>query len=164
MLPSSDILRVALVGSGATVVMDVWLLFLQRIGVPTTNFALVGRWIGHVFQGRFVHASIAASAPLPSERALGWLTHYLVGIAYAALLVAVKGVEWLHRPEWMPALAIGLVTVVVPLFIMQPAMGAGIAGSRTPAPLKNFLRSIANHAVFGAGLFLAAACISWVAR
>jgi len=35
-------------------------------------------------------------------------------------------------------------------------MGAGIASSRTPTPLKNCLRSLANHTVFGVGLYLSA--------
>jgi hypothetical protein len=46
---------------------------------------------------------------------------------------------------------------------MQPAMGAGIASSRTPTPLKNSLRSLANHAVFGLGLYLSAATMARLA-
>jgi hypothetical protein len=42
---------------------------------------------------------------------------------------------------------------------MQPAMGLGVAASRTPSPLKNCLRSVVNHAVFGLGLFLSA-CVT----
>jgi hypothetical protein len=57
----------------------------------------------------------------------------------------------------LPALAVGVATVVVPLFVMQPAMGAGFAASRTPTPLKNCLRSLATHAVFGVGMYLAGA-------
>jgi len=44
--------------------------------------------------------------------------------------------------------------------VMQPAMGLGVAASRTPSPLKNCLRSVVNHAVFGLGLFLAASVIA----
>lgn len=39
---------------------------------------------------------------------------------------------------------------------MQPAMGSGFAARRTATPLKNCLRSLVNHAVFGSGLYLAA--------
>ena len=39
-------------------------------------------------------------------------------------------------------------------------MGAGIASSRTPAPLMNSLRSLTNHAVFGLGLYLSAAALA----
>jgi hypothetical protein len=50
----------------------------------------------------------------------------------------------------------GVVTVVAPLFVLQPALGAGIASSKTPRPLFNSLKSLVTHVVFGIGLFLAA--------
>jgi hypothetical protein len=43
-------------------------------------------------------------------------------------------------------------------------MGAGIASSRTPAPAKNRLRSLANHGIFGLGLYLTAVVIAWISR
>lgn len=73
------------------------------------------------------------------ERAWGWRTHYAVGIVLAIVPVAVEGTAWLHAPTWMPALITGVATVVFPWFVMQPAMGAGVAASRTPAPLKSRL-------------------------
>ena len=48
-------------------------------------------------------------------------------------------------------------TVAAPWLVMQPAMGAGIASRRTPTPGRNRARSLANHLVFGLGLYLAAA-------
>lgn len=151
--------QIALVGIGATAAMDVWLLILARLGVPTTSFAMVGRWVGHVARGQFAHGAISKAAPIPFELGLGWLTHYLIGIAYAALLVAAQGTDWLAQPTLLPAVAVGVVTVAAPWFVMQPAMGSGFLASKTPAPLKNCLRNLANHAVFGAGLYLAAAAL-----
>lgn len=164
MLALKDIAHVVLIGVGATAVMDIWLLFLLRLKVPTTNWALVGRWVGHMPRGKFVHASISKAPPVAGELGLGWLTHYAVGIAYACLLVGIQGTEWSLQPSLLPALAVGVVTVVMPLFAMQPAMGAGFASSRTPTPLKNCVRSVANHAVFGTGLYLAALFIQWISR
>lgn len=160
MLSSHVVGHVALVGIGATAVMDVWLLTLTRLGVPTTSFALVGRWVGHLPRGRFAHAAIAKAEPVRFELGLGWLTHYLIGIAYAGLMVAVQGTAWLEQPTYLPALVVGVATVAAPWFVMQPAMGAGFAASKTPAPLKNGLRSLANHAAFGTGLYLAAAALN----
>lgn len=148
--------RVALVGLGATLVMDAWLLLLRRLGVKTLDFALVGRWAGHLARGRLVHPAIAHAAPVRGERALGWVVHYATGLAFAALLVAWRGSGWLADPGLLPALALGATTVAAPLFLMQPAMGAGFAASKTPTPLRNCLRSLANHCVFGLGLYLAA--------
>lgn len=157
---AQDILRVAFIGIGATATMDLWLWILKRLNVPTLNFAFMGRWVGHLARGQWAHESIAKAAPVRGELALGWLTHYAVGIAFAALLVGLHG----SQPDVAAALAVGIGTVAAPLFILQPAMGAGFASSRTPAPLKNILRSLANHAVFGTGLYLSAVAIEWISR
>lgn len=164
MISPEDVARVLLIGAGATAVMDVWLLLLALVGVQGADFALVGRWIGHLVQGRFAHAAISRALPIPHERALGWLTHYAVGIAYAGLLLAMQGIDWARAPTLLPALATGVATVVVPLFVMQPAMGNGFAAAKTPAPLMSCLRSLANHAAFGTGLFLAAMLLAAVPR
>lgn len=159
MLALQETGRIVLIGAGATAVMDLWLVLLARLGIRAADFALVGRWIGHLARGRVAHDSIAMARPIPHELRLGWLTHYGVGIAYAGLLVAAQGLDWVGTPTLLPALATGVATVVVPLFVMQPAMGNGWAAARTPAPLMNCVRSLANHAVFGIGLFLAAAAL-----
>lgn len=156
-----DAPRVALIGIGATAAMDLWLLLLKRLKVPTLDFALLGRWTGHVLHGRWAHEAIARAAPVRRERALGWLAHYTVGIAFAALCIGLYGTTWAHAPTFLPALAFGVGTVALPLFVMQPAMGAGIASSRTATPIRNCLRSIATHAVFGAGLYLSARAAAW---
>lgn len=160
----SELLQIALVGAGATAVLDGWLWVSKRLGLPSSGFALVGRWVGHFARGRIAHASIAKAEPIAHELGLGWLIHYCVGIAFAALLVAAQGTAWLRDPSLGPALAIGVATVVLPLFMMQPAMGAGFAASKTPTPLKNCLRSLVNHAVFGAGLYLAATALDRATR
>ncbi len=155
-----DTARVVAIGVGATVVMDLWLFVLQRLGVPTLNFAFIGRWIGHLGHGQWRHEAIAKSPAVTGERALGWAFHYVVGIVFAALLVALQGAAWTSSPSLLPALGLGLATVVMPLFVMQPAMGAGIASSKTATPWRNRARSAVNHLVFGAGLYLAAAALA----
>ena len=153
---------VILVGIGATAVMDLWLLLLKRLGVPTQGFALIGRWVGRLLRGRLRHEAMGRSPPIPGELALGWATHYAVGIAFAALLVALQGPVWLTQPSVGAALMVGVGTVLVPWLVMQPAMGAGIAASKTPNPFQNRLRSLANHTVFGLGLYLAAVLLATV--
>jgi hypothetical protein len=153
---------VALVGIGATAIMDLWLALLRRLGMATQPMAFIGRWVGHLFRGRLSHAAISRAEPVVGESAWGWLTHYAIGIAFAALLVGLLGSAWLSRPSVGPALAVGLFTVLAPLGVMQPAMGAGFFASKTPTPLKNCLRSLANHTVFGLGLYLSAAALALV--
>ncbi len=151
-----------LIGIGATALMDVWLLLLQRLGVPTLNFAMIGRWVGHWRRGTWKHDAIAKAAPVRGELALGWLFHYLTGIAFAGLLLGTFGLGWVHNPTLLPAVCVGLGSVAAPWFVMQPAMGAGIASSRTPTPTKNRLKSLATHTVFGLGLYLAAVFIALI--
>mgnify|MGYP003471996939 CR=1 FL=1 len=62
----------------------------------------------------------------------------------------------------LPAVAVGIATLAAPWFLMQPAMGSGFMASKTPSPLQNRLRSLANHTVFGVGLYLAAAALARV--
>jgi len=159
-----DIARVAAIGAGATATMDLWLLLLQRLGVPTLNFAMIGRWVGHWRHGVFRHDAIAKAPPVKGELALGWLVHYATGAAFAALLVGVFGMAWTRSPTAPPALLVGVATVAAPWLLMQPAMGAGIASSRTPSPAKSRVRSLANHVVFGLGLYLSAVLVAWIPR
>ncbi|MGE3332340.1 MAG: DUF2938 domain-containing protein [Rhodospirillaceae bacterium] len=145
------------IGFGATMVMDLWGIFAARVlKFPPPNYALVGRWIGTMPQGRFVHSGIAQSPPIAGERIIGWAAHYFIGIVFAGLLLSVNGIAWAHNPTLLPALGIGLLTLVAPFFVMQPGMGAGIAASRTPNPTQARLRSVLTHFVFGAGLYSAA--------
>lgn len=153
-------------GIGATLVMDAWSGLQRCLGVPTLDYALLGRWAGYLGQRRDGRgagsASIRDRMPLPYERSLGWTLHYLIGIVFAAGLIVIEGVAWLQQPAWQPALLWGLATVAAPFLVLQPAMGAGIAASRTAAPWKNRWRSLVTHAVFGAGLYVSAMALAWV--
>lgn len=149
--------RGALVGVGATAVMDAWAYWLRRsFGTPSLDYALVGRWMAHWRRGRFRHASIARAEPARGERALGWLAHYLIGVVFALLLLAACGELWWRAPTPGPALLFGLASVAAPFLLMQPAMGAGFFASKTPRPWLSRRRSLAAHASFGLGLYAAA--------
>ncbi len=163
-IPLEHVAQVALIGIGATAVMDLGLWVQRRLRLPTSSFGLVGRWVGHMAQGRFAHQAIAKAPPVPGELALGWSVHYATGIAFAGLLVALVGPGWMAAPRPGPALAVGVGTVLAPLFVLQPAMGAGVASRKTATPLRNCLRSLLNHSVFGAGLYLAALGLQWAWR
>ena len=154
------IVRAIVIGAGATLLMDGWAFVLRRLGVPSLDFALLGRWLGHLARGRVAHARIASAPPVRGERALGWAAHYTIGVSFAALLLLTFGLAWAHAPTLGPALAIGLVTVVAPLFVLQPALGAGIASSKTPRPVFNTLKSLVTHTIYGLGLYLTALAIA----
>ncbi|WP_235200131.1 DUF2938 domain-containing protein [Pseudomonas monteilii] len=148
------------IGMGATVVMDVWGLLLRRLGVATLDFAMIGRWAGHLLNGRVLHQAIAKAEPVRYELAWGWVIHYAIGVLFAMLLVVIVGEGWLLSPTLLPAAVVGVGTVVAPLRLMQPAMGAGFFASRTPKPVRNCLKSLATHLVFGVGMFLSAGLLA----
>ena len=156
-MTTNDLVLIALTGAGATAVTDLWALVRKGVfGIPLPNFALVGRWIAHLARGRVRHDSIAGSPPARAERAIGWGAHYLIGVGFAFLLPAVWGAGWIGHPTPGPALIVGIGTVAAPFFIMQPAMGAGIAASRTPRPAAARIQSVLTHVVFGFGLYITA--------
>jgi hypothetical protein len=155
-------LRTIALGVGATMVMDVWALLLRQFGIPSLNFALLGRWIGHLPRGQWRHDSIARATPVRGELLIGWCAHYATGITFAALLLSTFGLKWGRSPSLLPALFIGVVTVLAPLLILQPALGAGIASSKTPTPVFNSLKSLVTHTVYGFGLYLAAIATVWL--
>jgi hypothetical protein len=160
------VVRAIAIGFGATAFLDLWSI-VQRyaFGVPFANWALVGRWIGHFPRGRFVHESIADAEPVAGERAIGWLAHYVIGIGYAVLLLAIVGLDWTLRPTPLPAILLGIATVAAPFLVMQPGMGAGIAASKTPNPGAARIRALVSHTVFGIGLYVSAMLLAafWTA-
>jgi len=152
------------VGIGATVLLDLANVARKHLlHIPLPDYGLVGRWIGHMAHGRFHHVRIASATPVRGESLLGWLIHYLVGVSFTVLLLAVWGVEWMRHPTIGPALLVGLGSVVAPFLIMQPAMGGGWAASRASRPTAARLQSLATHAIFGLGLYLAG-CINTFVR
>ena len=153
--------RAAAIGVGATLLMDLWALLLRQFGIPSLNLTCLGRWVGHLPRGRFRHRSIANAAPIRGERWIGWSAPYGIGITFSAFMLWTFGLEWAQSPTLMPALSTGIATVVAPLFILQPGMGAGIASSKTPAPVFNSLKSLVTHTVFGVGMYLAARAAVW---
>ena len=152
-----ELIYILVLGIGATVVMDVWGITRKLMfGTAPPNYGLVGRWIGHMTNGQFRHESIAGAAPIRGEQAIGWTAHYAIGIAFAGLLIGICGVEWIQNPTIGPAIAVGICTDAAPFLIMQPAMGAGIAASRTPRPAAARTQSVITHVVFGVGLYATA--------
>lgn len=156
-LEATDVLSAIVVGIGATLVMDLWNLFLKRAyGILSLNYCLLGRWLSYMPEGVFRHASIAAAPQKTLECMIGWIAHYSIGIVLAVAFVAIASGEWLAQPTLLPALFYGIGTVVFPFFLMQPSLGLGIAASRTPNPTQARLKSFATHTVFGLGLYLCA--------
>ena len=153
------------IGVGATLLMDLWNLFLKRaFGIPSLNYCLLGRWVRHMANGTFRHANIGAAAPKRFECASGWIAHYTIGTSLALLFIALVSADWLVRPTFGPALLYGVATVVFPLFVMQPSLGLGVASSKAAKPTQARVKSLATHTVFGIGLYLCGLAASYALR
>jgi hypothetical protein len=151
------------VGLGATLLMDLWAIFLKcAFNIPSPNYCFVGRWLRYMPEGIFCHSSMAAAPQKPAECIVGWIAHYAIGVSFALSLVLLVSPRWLQEPTLLPAMTLGIATVALPFFVMQPSFGLGIASSKTPNPTQARLRSLMNHAVFGLGLYISALAISFV--
>jgi hypothetical protein len=152
-----------LIGTTATAFLDIWSATRTWLSkAPFPDYGLVGRWLAYLSKGKFFHEAIAKSRPIKGERLIGWTAHYLIGIAFATILLAIWGMDWVRDPTLTPALIVGIGSVAAPFFLMQPGMGAGIAPSRTPHPGTARLRSLTTHTIFGVGLYVAGRVVSLI--
>jgi hypothetical protein len=137
-------------GVGATAVMDVWVVARTRLlRMPAMSYGLLGRWLAHVPRSRFRRDFVATSPPVRGEQAIGWTAHYAIGIAFAAALLAVWGVDWARHPTLWPALIVGIGSVAAPLLFMPGAVR---------------FQSFVTHAIFGIGLYAAGRVTSLLAQ
>jgi hypothetical protein len=151
------------IGLGATLTTDLWALILKRaFKIVSPNYCLVGRWLRYMPEGTFRHSNIASAPQKSAECTVGWIAHYTIGVMFAIIFVAIAGDNWLQHPTLKPAILFGVVTVVMPFFIMQPAFGHGIAASKTSNPTQARLRSLMNHTSFGIGLYLFGLLVNWL--
>lgn len=147
---SDLVLAAFIMGVIATVAIDVWAVILSKgFKLPTTNWGMVGRWFAHLPKGRFIHKPISSSNEISCERTIGWALHYAIGIIYAGVyLVLVQG-----QPGLLSAVIFGLVTVLVPWFILQPGLGVGCIARFAPKPNITRIINLSMHSIFGAALY-----------
>ncbi len=144
-----------LVGIGSTVILDLWVTIVEKVlGIPPTDWGLVGRWITGIPKGQWTLDTTNDAPPGGAEKTLGWLFHYIVGIAYAALILLFFGTGFIHHPTVMPIIVVGLIlSTVAGLAILMPALGAGFIGRLVPNWLAKFVYLLIAHAVFSVGQY-----------
>jgi hypothetical protein len=153
--------KTVIVGIGSTLTFDLWAQFLKHtFKIRPSNICLVGRWLCYLPEGKFVHTNILSSPHKNGECSVGWFAHYMTGISFSLLFIVIVGAKWLQQPSPVSAIIFGAVTVIAPLFIMQPALGFGFAASKSPNPMQARFRSLMNHTAFGAGLYFFALLVN----
>lgn len=147
---TSILLAAIFSGTIATVIIDVSVLVLGRVGLPVDTVALLGRWFAYLPRGRLVHHPVEATQIIENEQILGWFMHYLTGVVYAGLyLTLVQG-----QVTLLSAVVFGLVTVMVPFLILQPGLGLGMFAHRYQRPWLLRAVTLGVHVTFGIGLWL----------
>lgn len=143
-------------GIFGAVLMDITETAMARVGIRSgVNVALVGRWFLGLTRGRLAHTDIQSAPSVPGESGLGWAFHLLVGgggvaLIYPAVMLAT-GVPSPDHPI-LAGLTFGLVTSLLPWFVLLPAFGWGWFGRRGPAGANALLASPLSHIPYGLGV------------
>lgn len=150
-----------LMGVAGTAAMDAWAQGLYRLGLQDRpDWAMPGRWLGHLARGRVFHDDIAAAAPVGGENGLGWALHYGVGVAYGVAFAVLAGAGWLTAPTFLPVWAFALATIAAGWFLLMPGMGLGWAGARLDRPWLARGMGLLAHTAFGLGMWVAALAVA----
>lgn len=145
-----------MVGIGSTLVLDIWgVLLFKMKGITPTNWGMVGRWLMGLRQGEWVATQQNVQSPSLIEKISGWSFHYLVGIAYAVILVLAWGTPFIQSPTLLPIILVGIVlSTFAGLMLFMPAMGVGFCGRKIPNQGKALLMMIIAHTVFALGQYI----------
>lgn len=149
------VIQGVLIGVIATVGMDIWASVVRHVfRLPTTDWAKVGRWLGHMPRRGFVNRPAFNSAAVPNELAIGYIAHYATGIVYGLAYLYVVQSLISSDPTLTSALVFGLVTLANHSIVMQPGMETGVLANQSVRPGMTKLIDLSTHVVFGVSLYV----------
>lgn len=145
-------------GIVGSVFMDIAELQMSKFGISTgVNGAYIGRWVRGVLGGVLIHQDIAKTKSAKNEARIGQLFHFIVGGGAVAILYPVFlttiGFDATSNHLVM-ATIFGLLTSVLPWFVLMPSFGWGLFGAKTPFESKPIISPIISHISFGLGIGL----------
>ena len=114
----------------------------------------LGRWIGHMLQGRFTHEDITKAEPVEHEAAIGMAAHYAIGLILGVGYTLLLRIPDARENSVSRAIAYGTATTVFPWFWMFPARGQGVMGLRD-RDLRVPAFALCSHVAYGLGLGVA---------
>ena len=147
-------------GVFGTLVMDLLNHLFARTGLLIRiDMGMIGRMSAGWAQGHFCYRHPGEMKQVANEMALGYLTHYTIGVGLAIPFVLGWDlfVGGLVSPLW--ALIYGVATTVASVFFVYPSMGFGAFGRRSPEGMRAPLSSLANHIFYGVGLAVGVALV-----
>ena len=138
------------VGIFSCLAFDLWQrIFKLLTGIPPSNWAMVGRWLINLIKNQQIFVeNITAIETYHSELSIGWFFHYFVAILYAVVYFLLMEIKIIN-PGFFDGLIFGVISVIVPWFFFQPALGNGILASKTSEPIKVCLLALMMHTIFG---------------
>jgi hypothetical protein len=147
-------LRAAAAGVLATVTMDAVMVAAAVVGGDAFSSKrldpeIIGRWAAGLLRGQCRHADITLQAPVRGELLLGLATHYGTGIVLTAAFLPIAGRS---GRALAPAVAYGVATSVLPLFVLFPSLGYGPCGVRSGEAGRLIRVMLVGHLAFGAGI------------
>lgn len=154
------IIKTILIGVGATLAIDCFTFIISLFGNSPRGILFVGRWLAYIPKGKFFHNTIIQTPSIANELIIGRVAHYCIGITFAFLLVIIYGEKWISKPRLYPAMIIAIITLITPIFILQPALGFGIAFTNMPHQLHLLTKTIIIHAIYGFGLYFSAVLLN----
>lgn len=151
----SFLLLTAGIGVVGTLSMDIGNYLTAHMGITyEINRAFIGALARGWTNGIFVYNSPSTIVPGAGDYYFGVASHYLIGIVFAIpVFFAVYssnskiGLPWIY--------VYGLLTSVASLFVLFPAVGLGVAASKSDHQLYMVYSNLINHTFYGLGLVLA---------
>ncbi|WP_452599731.1 DUF2938 family protein [Pontimicrobium sp. MEBiC01747] len=146
--------KTILVGLGATLCIDFWKLIASFFEMKSRGVLFLGRWLVYTSKGQFLHNTIIQTPSVENEMFFGLIGHYSIGVIFAFLLPLVYGYKWFSNPTLLRAIIVGLISLLPPIFIIQPLFGFGIAFSKIPNASQYLLKVFIIHLIYAIGLYL----------
>jgi len=139
-----------------SVLMDITENYMEKFDINSgVNGSYIGRWVHGLFRGKIFIPDIEAATPVHNELRIASIFHYLVGggvvaLAYPAILSFFNSVYFVwHIPL---SIIFGLLTCVLPWFILMPSIGKGIFGRKMPMDKSPVTAPILSHLAYGLGI------------
>ena len=138
--------------------MDITEAKMAKYGITSgVTGAYIGRWVNGLINGVLMHKNIADAAPVKNEIRIAQVFHFVVGGGVVALFyplfIEVTGLES-SSSHLILATIFGLITCVLPWFILMPSFGWGIFGVNAPSGSKTVVSPVLSHLPYGFGIGL----------
>ena len=145
------IIAILAVGVLSCVCFDIWQrLLVVLFKIPTSNWAIVGRWLVlGVTKGLWLNPNLISFPAFPNELKIGWVFHYFVAIIYAIIFFLLAHFFESVEFNWLSGLIFGMLSVIVPWFFFMPATGSGFLALRSENPTLACFLAFCAHSVFG---------------